>query len=91
MVGYIAATLHLLDGLLFDSTPDAFSKSVLDHVAGPLLTSAQFLIHAAVAISGIHRMMEHRARALWSGSRCVDPEQPRLQADPARHRGSRYS
>jgi hypothetical protein len=60
MVGYIAATLHMLNGLLFDSTPDAFSKSVLDHVAGPLLTSAQFLIPAAVAISGIHKMMEHR-------------------------------
>lgn len=39
---------------------DLLSKPVLDDVAGPLLTSAQFLIPAAVAISGIHRMMEHR-------------------------------
>jgi hypothetical protein len=42
------------------TTQDAFSKSVLDQVAAPLLTSAQFLIPAAVAISGIHKMMEHR-------------------------------
>jgi len=42
------------------STQDAFSKSVLDQVAGPLLTSAQFLIPAAVGISGIHKMMDHR-------------------------------
>ena len=39
---------------------DHLSKPVLDEVAGPLLTSAQFLIPAAVAISGIHKMMEHR-------------------------------
>lgn len=42
------------------SSQDAFSKSVLDQVAAPLLTSAQFLIPAAVAISGIHKLMEHR-------------------------------
>lgn len=39
---------------------DHLSKPVLDEIAGPLLTSAQFLIPAAVAISGIHKMMEHR-------------------------------
>lgn len=39
---------------------DNLSKPVLDHIAGPLLTSAQFLIPAAVAISGIHKMMDHR-------------------------------
>ena len=39
---------------------DVLSKPVLDNVAGPLLTSAQFLIPSAVAISGIHKMMEHR-------------------------------
>ena len=39
---------------------DAVSTAVLDKVAGPVLTSAQFLIPAAVAISGIHKMMEHR-------------------------------
>ncbi|MBV8301955.1 MAG: hypothetical protein JOY68_08550 [Candidatus Dormibacteraeota bacterium] len=39
---------------------DAVSTAVLNKVAGPVLTSAQFLIPAAVAISGIHKMMEHR-------------------------------
>jgi hypothetical protein len=39
---------------------DAVSNAVLTQVAGPVLTSAQFLIPAAVAISGIHKMMEHR-------------------------------
>ncbi len=39
---------------------DHLSKPVLDTIAGPLLTSAQFLIPAAVALSGIHKMMEHR-------------------------------
>lgn len=39
---------------------DILSRPVLDNVAGPLLTSAQFLIPSAVAISGIHKMMEHR-------------------------------
>jgi hypothetical protein len=39
---------------------DPLSQQVLARVANPLLTSAQFLIPAAVAISGIHKMMEHR-------------------------------
>jgi len=39
---------------------DNLSRPVLDHIAGPLLTSAQFLIPSAVAISGIHKMMDHR-------------------------------
>ncbi len=39
---------------------DVLSRPVLDDVAGPLLTSAQFLIPSAVAISGIHKMMENR-------------------------------
>ncbi|MBV9526553.1 MAG: hypothetical protein JOZ46_12155, partial [Candidatus Dormibacteraeota bacterium] len=39
---------------------DPLSNAVLTKVAGPVLTSAQFLIPAAVAISGIHKMMEHR-------------------------------
>jgi hypothetical protein len=39
---------------------DPLSQQVLNRVASPLLTSAQFLIPAAVAISGIHKMMEHR-------------------------------
>jgi hypothetical protein len=56
-----AICLHFI---LAVSTPnqssDLLSRPVLDNVAGPLLTSAQFLIPAAVAISGIHKMMEHR-------------------------------
>ena len=43
-----------------DQSADHLSKPVLDNIAGPLLTSAQFLIPAAVALSGIHKMMEHR-------------------------------
>jgi hypothetical protein len=39
---------------------DHLSKPVLDSIAGPMLTSAQFLIPAAVALSGLHKMMEHR-------------------------------
>jgi hypothetical protein len=42
--------------LLLDTVSDAVSTKV----AGPILTSAQFLVPAAVAISGIHKMMEHR-------------------------------
>ena len=58
----ITVAVHLL--VLAASTPnqssDVLSKPVLDNVAGPLLTSAQFLIPSAVAVSGIHKMMEHR-------------------------------
>ncbi len=43
-----------------NQSADHLSKPVLDTIAGPLLTSAQFLIPAAVALSGIHKMMEHR-------------------------------
>ena len=43
-----------------DQAADHLSKPVLDLIAGPLLTTAQFLIPAAVALSGIHKMMEHR-------------------------------
>ena len=61
MAGFLTALLiHGLIGLTPDPSQDVLSRSVLDHVAGPLLTSAQFLIPAAVAISGIHKMMEHR-------------------------------
>jgi hypothetical protein len=42
------------------ASSDVLSRPVLDNVAGPLLTSAQFMIPSAVAISGIHKMMEHR-------------------------------
>jgi hypothetical protein len=58
----LTLVLHLL--VVAAATPnqasDVLSKPVLDNVAGPLLTSAQFLIPSAVAISGIHKMMEHR-------------------------------
>lgn len=43
-----------------NQSTDVLSRPVLDNVAGPLLTSAQFLIPATVAISGMHKMMEHR-------------------------------
>ena|SRR5437868_4293197 len=43
-----------------NQSADHLSKPVLDTIAGPLLTSAQFLIPAAVALSGIHKLMEHR-------------------------------
>jgi hypothetical protein len=57
----LANTTHVLVALgWLLAVQDAFSKSVLDQVAAPLLTSAQFLIPAAVAISGLHKMMEHR-------------------------------
>jgi hypothetical protein len=57
----IATTLHLLLAATTpDQSSDLLSRPVLNNVAAPLLTSAQFLIPAAVAISGIHKMMEHR-------------------------------
>ena len=62
MLVHAVALLHVL--VLAATSPaqaaDVLSKPVLDDVAAPLLTSAQFLIPAAVAISGIHKMMEHR-------------------------------
>jgi len=61
MVGHLATLLlHWVVAVTPDASQDLLSKSVLDHVAGPLLTSAQFLIPAVVAISGMHKMMEHR-------------------------------
>jgi hypothetical protein len=56
----ISATIHWLAALSQVSPDDPLSQQVLVRVANPLLTSAQFLIPAAVAISGIHKMMEHR-------------------------------
>ena len=55
------AAIHWLRVLSQVSPNDPLSQQVLARVANPLLTSAQFLIPAAVAISGIHKMMEHRA------------------------------
>jgi len=57
----VTATIHWLSALSAASPVDPLSQQVLARVANPLLTSAQFLIPAAVAISGIHKMMEHRA------------------------------
>ena len=57
----VAATIHLLTVMSQVLPSDPLSQQVLARVANPLLTSAQFLIPAAVAISGIHKMMEHRA------------------------------
>ncbi len=54
------ATLHWLVAASSASAADPLSKQVLARVANPLLTSAQFLIPAVVAISGLHKMMEHR-------------------------------
>ena len=52
--------LHALSAGSMVFLLDAVSNAVLTQVATPVLTSAQFLIPAAVAISGIHKMMEHR-------------------------------
>jgi hypothetical protein len=61
MVVYLATRVfHWLATAVPDVSPDPVSSAVLTKVAGPILTSAQFLIPAAVAISGIHKMMEHR-------------------------------
>ena len=56
----VAATIHWLVAAAKALPNDPLSQQVLARVANPLLTSAQFLIPAAVAISGIHKMMEHR-------------------------------
>jgi hypothetical protein len=56
----VAATIHWLVAAATTPSTDPLSQQVLARVANPLLTSAQFLIPAAVAISGIHKMMEHR-------------------------------
>lgn len=56
----VTATLHWLIGATQGLPNDPLSQQVLARVANPLLTSAQFLIPSAVAISGIHKMMEHR-------------------------------
>ena len=60
----VTATIHWLALVSQVSPNDPLSQQVLSRVANPLLTSAQFLIPAAVAISGIHKMMEHRALAV---------------------------
>ncbi len=55
----VAGAINLL-GAIVAAAPDPVSGAVLTKVAAPVLTSAQFLIPAAVAISGIHKLMEHR-------------------------------
>ncbi len=56
----VIATVHWFTALSQVSPDDPLSQQVLARVANPLLTSAQFLIPAAVGISGLHKMMEHR-------------------------------
>ena len=60
LVFTVSAAVHWLAALTAASAADPLSKQVLARVANPLLTSAQLLIPAAVAISGLHKMMEHR-------------------------------
>jgi len=60
LVFAVSAAVHWLAALTAASAADPLSKQVLARVANPLLTSAQLLIPAAVAISGLHKMMEHR-------------------------------
>ncbi|TME44253.1 MAG: hypothetical protein E6I55_11220 [Chloroflexi bacterium] len=65
MMHALAALVHLIAAVgagapVPNPSSDNLSQPVLDHIAGPLLTSAQFLIPSAVAISGIHKMMDHR-------------------------------
>jgi hypothetical protein len=56
----VTAAMHWVVAAAGALQTDPLSQQVLARVANPLLTSAQFLIPAAVAISGIHKMMEHR-------------------------------
>src|ERR1035437_6920057 len=70
------AAIHWLRVLSQVSPNDPLSQQVLARVANPLLTSAQFLIPAAVAISGIHKMMEHRESSFALGS-LIDRSQHR--------------
>src|SRR4029077_9805728 len=61
----VITTVHWFTALSQVSPNDPLSQQVLARVANPLLTSAQFLIPAAVGISGLHKMMEHRAGSRW--------------------------
>jgi len=85
----LAATIHWLVAAAGALPTDPLSQQVLARVANPLLTSAQFLIPAAVAISGIHKMMEHRSGAVWDRPGQHDPQQPWVQDHPARHQRPR--
>jgi hypothetical protein len=78
----IVATMHSLVAAASALPSDPLSQQVLARVANPLLTSAQFLIPAAVAISGIHKMMEHRALSVPARHR--GPEQPSARSDRRR-------
>ena len=81
----VALAVHLL--LVAASAPnqsaDVLSKPVLDDVAGPLLTSAQFLIPSAVAVSGIHKMMEHRESVFSTVTRIFSALNERAVAESA--------
>jgi hypothetical protein len=92
MVVYLAGrVIHWLLTAATDPNVDPVSGAVLTKVAGPILTSAQFLIPAAVAISGIHKMMDHRESGgsflvdmVTKGGRCGGS--PRHGGPPSRHR-----
>src|ERR1700691_1402305 len=85
----VTATLHWLIAAGQGTPNDPLSQQVLARVANPLLTSAQFLIPAAVAIRGIHKMMERRrvtryVRVLPDGnrfSRRLSPRQISIDRD----------
>jgi hypothetical protein len=85
----VAATIHWLVAAATAASNDPLSQQVLARVANPLLTSAQFLIPAAVAISGVHKMMEHRAGAVWDRPGQHNPQQPWVQNHPAGHQRPR--
>jgi len=84
----VTATIRWLALVSQVSPNDPLSQQVLARVANPLLTSAQFLIPAAVAISGIHKMMEHRASQVWCRQGEYHPQQPWLQGDSSRNQRS---
>src|SRR5207302_9194423 len=74
MMHALAALVHLIAAVgagapMPNHASDNLSQPVLDHIAGPLLTSAQFLIPSAVAISGIHKMMDHRQEHIHARDR----------------------
>ncbi len=55
MVGFIR---HL--ALTFSAAPGGDLLGIGPSVAGPLLTAAEFLIPAAVAGSGLHKVLTHQ-------------------------------
>lgn len=54
----VAVLLHLLADVQVDPSRD--SLHVWDTVASPLLTAGEYLIPAGVALSGLHKVMQHQ-------------------------------